>query len=258
MFARLKSDIQISQLVKVGMVMISSSFKFVGRSAVTLLLCAIVAGAQTTAPTTNKDAQNSKVAALKSEAKMATGSTDPSGADPAKADASTGSTVRRDMISEYRIGEQDLLTITVWREPELSGTVMVRPDGKITLPLLNDVHASGLTPDELKVSLTEKLGPFVNAPQVTVAVREINSRKVFIIGQVGHEGSYRINSTTTVLQIIAEAGGLRDFANRKGIYVLRSQNGAQQRLSFNYDNVIRGKDSRANILLRPGDTIVVP
>jgi polysaccharide biosynthesis/export protein len=241
------------------MVMTSSSYKFNGRIAVTLLLCAIAAGAQTTVPATSKDAQNSKVAALKSEAKMAAASsTDPSGADTAKADASTSSTVRRDMISEYRIGEQDLLTITVWREPELSGTVMVRPDGKITLPLLNDVHASGLTPDELKASLMEKLGPFVNAPQVTVAVREINSRKVFIIGQVGHEGSYRINSTTTVLQIIAEAGGLRDFANRKGIYVLRSQNGAQQRLSFNYDNVIRGKDSRANILLRPGDTIVVP
>src|SRR5262249_2195968 len=92
----------------------------------------------------------------------------------------------------------------------------------------------------------------------TVAVREINSRKVFIIGQVGHEGSYRINSTTTVLQIIAEAGGLRDFANRKGIYVLRTQNGAQQRLSFNYDQVIPGNGCKGNILLLPGDTIVVP
>ncbi len=238
--------------------MISRSFKVHGRIAVALLLGTIVAGAQTKVKSKDNDAQNSKVAALKSDAKLAAESSSPSGTDSAKPDSSVSSPIRRDLFSEYRIGEQDLLTITVWREPELSGTVMVRPDGKVTLPLLNDVHASGLTPDELKASLTEKLGPFVNAPQVTVAVREINSRKVFIIGQVGHEGSYRINSTTTVLQIIAEAGGLRDFANRKGIYVLRSLNGSQQRLNFNYDNVIRGKDSRANILLRPGDTIVVP
>lgn len=161
-------------------------------------------------------------------------------------------------IGEYRIGEQDLLTVTVWREPELSGTVMVRPDGDITLPLINDVHASGLTPDELKVLLTEKLKGFLNLPQVTVAVREINSRKVFVIGQVGHEGSYRINSTSTVLQVIAEAGGLREFANKKGIYVLRKENGLQSRLKFNYDKVIKGKDPKENILLQPGDTVVVP
>ena len=161
-------------------------------------------------------------------------------------------------ISEYRIGEQDLLTVTVWREPELSGTVMVRPDGDITLPLINDVHASGLTPDELKAVLTDKLKGFLNLPQVTVAVREINSRKVFVIGQVGHEGSYRINSTSTVLQVIAEAGGLREFANKKGIYVLRKENGLQSRLKFNYDKVIKGKDPKENILLQPGDTVVVP
>jgi len=216
--------------------------------AVGLLALSCAAFAQTSAK--QKDSQAKNIAALKNDPKMAAPDSKTSAADIANA--------RRDLISEYRIGEQDVLTITVWREAELSGTVMVRPDGKITLPLLNDVHAAGLTPDELKNSLTEKLGPFVNSPQVTVAVREINSRKVFIIGQVGHEGSYRINSTTTVLQIIAEAGGLRDFANRKGIYVLRTQNGAQQRLSFNYDQVIRGKGGKDNILLRPGDTIVVP
>jgi len=164
----------------------------------------------------------------------------------------------KDSIGEYRIGEQDLLTVTVWREPELSGTVMVRPDGDITLPLINDVRASGLTPDELKSVLTDKLKGFLNLPQVTVAVREINSRKVFVIGQVGHEGSYRINSTSTVLQVIAEAGGLREFANRKGIYVLRKESGLQSRLKFNYDKVIKGKDPKENILLHPGDTIVVP
>jgi len=178
--------------------------------------------------------------------------------DAAPANSTADIPTRKNGFSEYRIGEQDVLNITVWREPELSGAVMVRPDGMITLPLVNDVHAAGLTPDELKDMLTEKLRSFLNLPQVTVAVREINSRKVFIIGQVGHEGSFRINSTTTVLQIIAEAGGLREFANRKGIYVLRKENGAQTRLSFNYDHVIRGKDPKENILLRPGDTIVVP
>lgn len=220
--------------------------------AVALLAFTGIAPAQDSETSAQKnDAKQSRnVAALKAESTMAPADSKTSGSDI--------TAVKRELFSEYRIGEQDVLTITVWREPELSGTVMVRPDGMVTLPLLNDVHASGLTPDELKNALTEKLGPFVNTPQVTVAVREINSRKVFIIGQVGHEGSYRINSTTTVLQIIAEAGGLRDFANRKGIYVLRTQNGGQQRLTFNYDKVIRGKDSKDNILLRPGDTIVVP
>lgn len=203
---------------------------------------------------------NSKPArAADSKQKMAAFSDGTSlGPDNIAANPSADIPTRKDGFSEYRIGEQDVLNITVWREPELSGAVMVRPDGKITLPLVNDVHAAGLTPDELKDMLTEKLRSFLNLPQVTVAVREINSRKVFIIGQVGHEGSFRINSTTTVLQIIAEAGGLREFANRKGIYVLRKENGAQTRLSFNYDHVIRGKDPKENILLRPGDTIVVP
>jgi polysaccharide export outer membrane protein len=238
--------------------MIIRTLRYHGMIAIALLLCTIGVRAQTKDPAKDQDTRNSKIAALKSETKMAGAEANPSGSDAAKGDASRNPIAQRELTSEYRIGEQDLLTITVWRETELSGSVMVRPDGKITLPLLNDVHAAGLTPDELKASLTEKLAPFVNSPQVTVAVREINSRKVFIIGQVGHEGSYRINSTTTVLQLIAEAGGLRDFANRKGIYVLRSQNGTQQKLSFNYESVIRGKDSKANILLRPGDTIVVP
>lgn len=193
-----------------------------------------------------KEDSKQKIAALKNDSKDLPSSSSPDTAP------------RKEGFAEYRIGEQDVLNITVWREPELSGAVMVRPDGMITLPLVNDVHAAGLTPDELKDLLTEKLRGFLNLPQVTVAVREINSRKVFIIGQVGHEGSFRINSTTTVLQIIAEAGGLREFANRKGIYVLRKENGTQTRLSFNYDKVIRGKDPKDNILLRPGDTVVVP
>jgi polysaccharide export outer membrane protein len=246
-----QSPMQLENLVKGGVEMIRKYWLLKGFAVALLALAGIAPAQSTESAKQKKDSKQAKnVAALKAEPTMAASDTKTSSTDLTAA--------RRDLFSEYKIGEQDVLTITVWRETELSGTVMVRPDGKITLPLLNDVHAAGLTPDELKNSLTEKLGPFVNTPQVTVAVREINSRKVFIIGQVGHEGSYRINSTTTVLQIIAEAGGLRDFANRKGIYVLRTQNGSQQRLTFNYDKVIRGKDSKDNILLRPGDTIVVP
>ena len=225
--------------------------------AAALMLCSVASFSQDDATGSPQDqAQPQKFARANGNAASLPSTGTSATASSIASNASRGG--QKDIASSYRIGEQDLLAITVWREPELSGTVMVRPDGKITLPLLNDVNASGLTPDELKNTLTEKLRPFVNVPQVTVAVREINSRKVYIIGQVGREGSYRINSTTTVLQIIAEAGGLREFANRKGIYVLRNDNGNQTRLSFNYENVIRGKDTHQNILVRPGDTIVVP
>jgi polysaccharide export outer membrane protein len=173
---------------------------------------------------------------------------------PAPASASVASKDPAD----YTIGEQDVLMINVWKEPELSGVVMVRPDGKITLPLVNEVSVVGMRPTQVQALITEKLQPFLTVPQVTVTVREISSRKVYVIGQVGKEGGYAINSTTTVLQIIAEAGGLRDFANRKHIYVLRNENGKQVRFPFNYAQVIRGKNAAQNIVLRPGDTVVVP
>jgi polysaccharide export outer membrane protein len=124
--------------------------------------------------------------------------------------------------------------------------------------VVNEIRVVGMTPIELQNALNEKLKPFINTPQVTISVREINSRKVYVIGQVGKEGSYRINSSTTVLQIIAEAGGLKDFANRKKIYVLRADNGKQSRYPFNYDDVVKGKSPQQDIVLKPGDTIVVP
>lgn len=158
----------------------------------------------------------------------------------------------------YVIGEQDVLNINVWKEPDLSGTTVVRPDGKITLPLVNDIQVVGLTTKELQELLTEKLKPFLTVPQVTVSPREINSRKVYVIGQVGHEGAFGINGATTVLQMIAQVGGLRDFAKRKKIYVMRTENGKQTRYPFNYDDVIQGKRMNQNILLQPGDTVVVP
>ena len=185
----------------------------------------------------------------------------PTGAPPLNA-ADVAATVARakqqPSPSEYVIGEQDVLTITVWKERELSGSVVVRPDGKITLPLVDDIQVVGLTPAQLRAFLIEKLKPFVSIPQVTVAVTQINSRKVYLIGEVSKTGTFPINSSTTVLQILAQAGGLKDYAKRKDIYVLRNQEGKQVRYRFNYDEVIRGQNSQQNILLQPADTVVVP
>lgn len=160
--------------------------------------------------------------------------------------------------SDYVIGEQDVLSIVVWKERELSATVVVRPDGKITLPLINEIKVVGLTPAQLQTLLSEKFKPFLNIPQVTVEVVQINSRKAYLIGEVQKTGTFPLNSSTTVLQIIAEAGGLRDFAKRKDIYILRNQQGRQVRYRFNYDEVIRGKNPQQNIILQPGDMVVVP
>ena len=133
--------------------------------------------------------------------------------------------------------------IVVWKEPELSGPVVVRPDGKITVPLVNEIYVVGLTPLQLQNLLMEKLKPLVNAAQVTVTVRDIKSYKVYLIGQVARQGEFQINNSTTVFQVIAEAGGLGEFAKRKKIYVLRNVNGKQVRYPFNYDEVIQERMS---------------
>lgn len=178
-----------------------------------------------------------------------------SASNPAPAKASEKAPVDP---NAYIIGEQDSLNITVWKEKEISGIVVVRPDGKITVPLVGEISVVGMTPVQLQTLLAEKLKPFVTIPQVTVAVTNIRSRKVYLIGHAAREGPFMINSSTTVLQIIAEAGGLRDFAKRKKIYILRKQGNEQVRFSFNYNDVIKGKNTSQNILLQPGDTIVVP
>jgi polysaccharide export outer membrane protein len=168
--------------------------------------------------------------------------------------------VKKDDVdpSAYIIGEQDSLVITVWKEKDISGGAVVRPDGKITVPLVGEIKVVGMTPVQLQTLLAEKLKPFVTVPQVTVAVAEIRSRKVYLIGHAAREGPFMINSSTTILQIIAQAGGLKDFAKRKKIYILRKQGSEQTRIPFNYDDVIQGKRVEQNILLQPGDTIVVP
>jgi polysaccharide export outer membrane protein len=179
---------------------------------------------------------------------------------PAKPADSASKAIRADdpSLAGYTIGEQDVLDIDVWREKELTLQVVVRPDGKITVPLVNEVYVVGVTPLKLQDILTEKLQPFITAPQVTVSVREINSRKVYLIGQVAHIGVFHINSTTTVSQIIIEAGGLKEFAKRKKIYVLRNVNGKELKLAFNYDAVLKGQGNAQDVVLKPGDKIVVP
>lgn len=158
----------------------------------------------------------------------------------------------------YRVGVEDELQISVWREPEISSQAVVRPDGCISLPLLNDVQVVGLTTKELQDLITQKLRGILTEPQVTVIVRQIRSRKVYLIGQVNKPGSYVLNGNKTVLQLLAEAGGVGQFAKTRAMYVVRKSGGREVRLPFNYKRALNGKDSKSDIALSPGDMIVVP
>jgi polysaccharide biosynthesis/export protein len=156
----------------------------------------------------------------------------------------------------YLVGAEDDLTIAVWHEPELSQVVTVRPDGMITLPLLNDVKVVNLTTEQVQALLIEKLKPFVNDPQVTVSIKAVKSRKIFLVGNVGKQGMYYLNGHMTVLELLAEAGGLGPFAKSKSIYVLRKESGKEIRLPFNYKKAVSGKGDNPELM--PGDMVVVP
>lgn len=158
----------------------------------------------------------------------------------------------------YVIGPEDVLDVSVWKEQELTRTLPVRPDGKISMPLLNDVQAAGLTPTQLAVSITEKLKKYLTAPQVTVMVSQINSQRVYVIGEVTRPGAYPMLPGMTVLQAISSAGGLTQFANAKKIFLLRTENGSQDKHPFNYKDVLDGKRPDENRVLKAGDTVVVP
>jgi len=160
--------------------------------------------------------------------------------------------------ADYVIGPDDVLTVVFWREKDLSADVTVRPDGKITLPLVNDIQASGLTPDQLRDDLSKAAAKYIEVPSVTVVVKAINSRKVFVTGQIGKQGAYPLLGPTTVMQLIATAGGVHEFADTKNITILRTENGRQIVLQFNYNDVRKGKNLKQNIELKPGDTIIVP
>jgi polysaccharide biosynthesis/export protein len=162
------------------------------------------------------------------------------------------------MDANYLIGAQDVLEISVWKEPDLTRSVVVRPDGMISMPLLDDVQAAGLTPRQLAAQITASLKKFVNDAQVTVVVVTINSQRVYILGEVTRAGAYPLLPDMTVLQALSSAGGFTQFASVKKIYLLRQVNGKQEKYPFSYKEVLAGKRPEQNILLKAGDTIVVP
>jgi polysaccharide export outer membrane protein len=158
----------------------------------------------------------------------------------------------------YVIGPNDTLSVVFWRDKDMSADVVVRPDGNITLPLLNDIQAAGLTPEQLRERILVEARRYIEDPSPTVVVKEINSRKVFITGLVEKPGPYSIGAPMTVLQLIAIAGGLKEFADDKKILVMRTENGRQLAYPFDYRELLKGKNLRQNIDLKPGDTVVVP
>jgi polysaccharide export outer membrane protein len=159
--------------------------------------------------------------------------------------------------SDYVIGADDQLKIVVWKETELSETLPVRPDGKISMPLLGDVIAAGMTPMDLAASIQQKLKKYISDPRVTVVVTAMTSQRVFVTGEVTHSGATTLLPHMTVLQALSSAG-FTQFANLKSIYVLRNDGGRQSKIPFNYKEVVKGQHPEQNIELKPGDTIVVP
>ena len=206
-------------------------------AAVTLMCCSASTWAQGPAPKNGKGESNQTLIARDMNPEPVRSAT----ADP-----------------KYSIGAQDVLTIDVWKEPEVSRTVPVRMDGKISLPLVNDLQAAGLTPTQLSSEIAEHLRSVLVNPQVTVIVTQMNSQRIYIVGQVTHGGSLPLEPNMTAVQALSNAGGFTIFANLKKIYVLRSENGLEQKLPVNYKEVISGRKPMGDIRLKAGDTIVVP
>ena len=171
----------------------------------------------------------------------------------AQAPAATGQAT----VDSYVIGAADILAITVWKEPTLSGTILVRPDGMISLSLLGDVQASGLTPTQLADQISTKLKKYIQDPNVSVVVSQIHSKVVYMLGEVTKKGPVEMTQGMTLLEAISSAGGLTDYANQRKIYILRNDSGSQQRIPVHYKQALKG-DGTLNLPLKPGDTIVVP
>ena len=163
-----------------------------------------------------------------------------------------------DPVEEYRIGPEDTLLVSVWKNDAISKTVPVRPDGMVSLPLVQDVRAAGLTPLELREVLAKKLAEYIPNPEVSVIVTEVRSFKVSVIGEVVKPARYELKSRTTVLDVLALAGGLNEFAARTRIVILRTDGKVMRRIPFNYNKVIAAGGERDNLSLQPGDVIVVP
>jgi polysaccharide biosynthesis/export protein len=179
---------------------------------------------------------------------------------PGRSDASATAPIKSDNAAPavdpktYVIGAQDVLMIKVWRENDFTGPYTVRPDGKISMPLVGDVQASGLTPERLGEQLKQALSNFINSPDVTVSLQTVGSKKFYITGEVNRAGEYTLATPTKVFDALSNAGGFRDFANRKKIIIIRGT----QRIKFNYQDILKGKSLEQNIFLENGDTIVVP
>jgi polysaccharide export outer membrane protein len=159
---------------------------------------------------------------------------------------------------DYVIGADDVLDVSVWKEQELTRTLQVRPDGKISMPLLGDVQASGLTPTQLAQTVSERLKKYLTAPQVTVILTQINSQRVYVTGEVTRPGAYPVLPGMTILQAITSAGGLTQFANGKKIFLMRDENHIQTKHPFSYKEVLDGRKAEENLPVKAGDTIVVP
>jgi polysaccharide export outer membrane protein len=158
----------------------------------------------------------------------------------------------------YVIGPDDVLSVLFWKDKDMTADVSVRPDGRITLPLINDIQAAGLTPEQLRDSIAAAAAKYVEDPNVTIVVKTINSRKVFITGMVAKPGPYPLSGPTTVMQLLAMSGGIHEFADSKNIIVMRVENGRQVAIPFNYKDVVKRKNLKQNIELKPGDTVIVP
>lgn len=185
---------------------------------------------------------------------------DPASATAKQAEGKSGEGSRAaHSDSSYVIGANDVLAINVWKEPDISRSVPVRSDGKISLPLVGELQAGGQTPKQLEIEIAKRLASYISEPEVTVIVTDSKSQKINIMGMIARPGAFLLTSPTTILDAIAMAGGFKDFAKQKSIYVLRqAPDGTQQRIPFNYKDVIKGKNPEQNVRLQAGDTVVVP
>lgn len=180
------------------------------------------------------------------------------GVPPARAGLPPSEPFTPAQSGDYVIGPEDVLGVVFWKEPEMSGDVTVRPDGRITIPVIGEMQAAGLHPNDLQEAITAAAGKYIAAVNVVVVVRTINSRRIFVTGRVTTPGTYKLMAPLTVMQAIALAGGLTEYADPKGITILRVENGKSRTMAFNYQDIAKGRSLDQNIQLLPGDTVVVP
>jgi len=238
--------------------------KSTGKKAAAVLFGAAVvcASASTSVLAQNKPQEKAKAAdKSKAPAQQAAPAATPAPAIPAPITATAPAVTAAAGVAltpDYVIGSDDVLSVVFWRDKELTADVTVRPDGNISIPLINDVHAAGLTPAQLKDRIAEEAKKYIEDPSVTVVVKDIKSRKVFITGEVRKPGPYPLTGGMSVLQLISVAGGLADYAKAEKISIVRNEGGKPQSFKFNYKDVLEGKKLAQNIELKPGDTVIVP